>query len=44
MIEVATTLEREMAKVPDPIRPKPEPAALSGITGEVRLYYDLTMG
>ena len=43
MIEVATTLEREMAKVPDPIRPKPEPAALSGITGEVRLYYDLTM-
>ena len=44
VIEVATTLEREMAKVPDPIRPKPEPAALSGITGEVRLYYDLTMG
>ena len=38
MIEVATTLEREMAKVPDPIRPKPEPATLSGITGEVCLF------
>ena len=38
-IEAATTLEREMFKVPDRMgRPKPEPTAPSGISGEVRLY------
>lgn len=38
-IEVATTLEREMFKVPDPIgRPKPEPVNPSGISGKVTLY------
>jgi len=38
-IEVATTLEREMLKVPDRFgRPKPEPKYGSGITGEVKIY------
>ena len=38
-IEVATTLEREMLKVPDMFgRPKPEPKYGSGITGEVKIY------
>ncbi len=37
-IEVATTLEREMANIPNMFGQVTEPAALSGITGEVRLY------
>lgn len=38
VIEVATTLEREMAKLPNMFGMKAEPKALSGITGEVKLY------
>ena len=36
-IDVATTLERQMAGTPDPFTGKKEPEGLSGITGEVRL-------
>ena len=38
-IEIATTLEREMLKVPDMFgRPKSEPKLGSGITGNVNIY------
>ena len=37
-IEVATTLERQMAKVPDQIGRTKEAKCSSGITGEVRLW------
>lgn len=37
-IEVATTLERQMAQIPDFFGNKKESKALSGITGEVRLW------
>lgn len=37
-IEVATTLEREMAKVPNMFGQKTEPSSLSGIVGTVTLY------
>lgn len=38
VIEVATTLEREMAKIPNRFGQKKQPTCLSGITGEVHLY------
>lgn len=38
VIEVATTLEREMAKFPGMFGQKAEPKAFSGITGKVKLY------
>lgn len=37
-IEVATTLEREMAVLPDPYGRKKQAKSLSGITGETRLW------
>lgn len=37
-IEVATTLEREMAKFPDTYGNTKEAEALSGVTGEVRIW------
>lgn len=37
-IEVATTLNREMSVLPGPFGEKVEATALSGITGDVRLY------
>ncbi len=37
-IEVATTLEREMAKIPDRFGRKSEVKGLSGITGDVRVW------
>lgn len=37
-IEVATTLERQMAVIPDRMGRKKEAKALSGITGEVRIW------
>lgn len=37
VIEVATTLEREMAKLPNMFGQKSEPTSLSGITGKVLL-------
>lgn len=44
-IEVATTLERSLAKLPDPIRSylglgEKQPTSLSGITGQVILKYE----
>ncbi|RHR22564.1 hypothetical protein DWX43_21610 [Clostridium sp. AF19-22AC] len=44
VIEVATTLERQMAKIPDPIRMymglgEKKPICPSGINGELRLIY-----
>lgn len=38
VIEVATTLERELADIPNRFRATTEATALSGITGEVSLY------
>lgn len=38
VIEVATTLEREMAKIPNRFGQKSQPKCLSGITGEIHLY------
>lgn len=38
VIEVATTLEREMSKHPDMFGRKQEPKSLSGINGEVKLF------
>lgn len=38
VIEAATTLDREMAKLPGMFGQKIVPSALSGITGEVKLY------
>ena len=39
VIEVATTLEREMSTTPSPYgMPKDDPKCKSGICGEVRLY------
>lgn len=40
VIEVATTLEREMAKIPNVFGQIIEAKSLSGITGEVRLYQE----
>ena len=37
-IEVATTLEREMAKIPDRFGRKSEVKGLSGITGDVKVW------
>ena len=37
-IEVATTLERQMAKIPDRMGQCREAGSLSGITGDVRLW------